>query len=149
MIYEYVLSFDTPLKHVTHMQPFVKKLTGVEPKSGSGSTETETETATDSQRVNTSILATSKLIYVEAVAVFYKHNTIHFDAQMCTFESLVSPRATDLSLAKQIVIKMDDVLEVEGRLARPWICLLPPFQPSFPSCAPAVYTSSRVREPIP
>jgi hypothetical protein len=111
VIYEYVLSFDTPLKHVTKMQPFVKKLTGIEPKSGSGSTGSETETITDLQRVNTSLLTASKLIYVEAIAVFYKHNTIHFDAQMCKFEDLDSPRATDLSLAKHVIVKIDDSVD--------------------------------------
>lgn len=35
VIYEYVLSFDTPLKHVTRMKPFVKKLTGAEATSDS------------------------------------------------------------------------------------------------------------------
>jgi hypothetical protein len=104
MIYEYILFFETPLKHVTKMQPFVEKLTGVKPTQRSRSTGSETETTTDSRLVNTSILTANKSIYPEAVAVFYKHNTIRFDAEMCTFESLISPRATDLSLAKQILV---------------------------------------------
>jgi len=109
MIYKYVLSFDTPLKHITKMQPFVKKLTGSEVESGPPHiTGSDTEAITELQRVNTSILTASKPVYVEAVAVFYKLNTIHFDAQMCTFESLVSPRATDLSLVTQVVVKIDD-----------------------------------------
>lgn len=111
IIYEHVLSFDTPLKHVTKMQPFVKKLTGAEPKSDSGSTGSETETITNPQRVNTSLLTASKLIYVEAIAVFYKHNTIHFDAELYASEDIVSPRATDLSLAKHVVVEVDDSLD--------------------------------------
>jgi len=111
MIYEYVLSFDTPLKHATKMQPFVKKPTGVEPRSGSGSTGSETETITDLQRVNTSILTANKLIYIEAIAVFYEHNTILFDAELCARIDVVSARATDLSLAKHVVVKMDDALD--------------------------------------
>jgi hypothetical protein len=108
IIYEYVLSFDTPLQHITKMQPFVEKLTGVEPATDSRTTGSETETNTVLQRVNTSILAVSKLIYTEAIAVFYERNTILFDSHTCQFESLVSPHATDLSLARQITVKIDD-----------------------------------------
>ena len=109
IIYEYVLSFDIPMKHATKMQPFVKKLTGVEPTSRSQSAKPELRTITQSSRsVNTSILTVSKLIYVESIAVFYARNTIHFDAQMCTFESLTSPHATDLSLATHVIARIDD-----------------------------------------
>jgi hypothetical protein len=113
MVYEYVLSFDKPLKHATKMQPFIEKLTGVKPNSTSGSTGLETETAMEFRLVNTSLLTVNKLIYLEAVAVFYKHNSFYYDAEMCTFESLVSPCATDLSLAKQIFVKMDDAVDPE------------------------------------
>jgi hypothetical protein len=113
MVYEYVLSFDKPLKHATKMQPFIEKLTGVKPNSTSGSTGLETETAMEFRLVNTSLLTVNKLIYLEAVAVFCKHNSFYYDAEMCSFESLVSPCATDLSLAKQIFVKMDDAVDPE------------------------------------
>jgi hypothetical protein len=137
MIYEYVLSFDTPLKHVTKMQPFVKKLTGSETTHRSGS---DTETAAEPHRVNTSILTTSKLIYVEAIAVFYKHNTIHFDSEMCTFESLVSPLATDLSLARHVVVKIDDALDPEantrfGQAAELSLTTIPAVFPQLRTCS--------------
>lgn len=115
MIYEYVLSFDMPLKHATKMQPFVKKLTGSEVKSAPPhSTDSGIETITEPQRVNTSILTASKLIYVEAIAVFYKRNTIHVDAELCARENIVSPRATDLSLATHVVVKMDGASDPEA-----------------------------------
>lgn len=118
LIYEYVLAFDSPLKHVKEMRPFVKKLTGVEPKSSFGPTGSEMKTTTDMQLVNTSILTANKLIYTEAIAVFYKHNTIHFDAEFCASEDIVSPLATDLSLAKRIIVKMNDSVDptVSGRI---------------------------------
>ena len=102
------------------MQPFVEKLTGIEPKSGSGTTDSDVETTTDSRCVNTSLLAASKLIYVEAIAVYYKHNTIHFDAELCANEDIVLPRATDLSLARHVIVKMDDALdpELEDRFSK-------------------------------
>ena len=118
LIYEYVLAFDTPLKHVTEMRPFVKKLTGVEPTSDSRITGSEIKTTTDMQCVNTSILTANKLIYTEAIAVLYARNTIVFDAQMCKPEDLVSARATDLSLAKHVIVKMNDSVDptVSGRI---------------------------------
>ena len=57
--------------------------------------------------VNTSILTASKLIYTEAIAVFYKSNIISIDAQFCPYEALESPKTTDLSLATQVVTKVD------------------------------------------
>jgi hypothetical protein len=119
LIYKYALSFDTPLKHVTKMQPFVEKLTGVDCKADSSSTDSEVEAATRTasdganrslQRVNTSLLTASKLIYTEAIATFYKHNTIQVDAQqICNSGKLIAPRATDLSLAKHVISKMETI----------------------------------------
>lgn len=161
IIYEYVLSFETPVKHATNLQPFLRKLTAknneeipfkhatnfkaffekltggkIEPEpesaevenesdgqsiegeddSGFESTEAEPESSLGTEaagepeslrRVNTSILTASKLIYTEAVAVFYKSNTISIDAQFCAYEALESPKTTDLSLATQVVTKVD------------------------------------------
>jgi hypothetical protein len=130
LIYEYVLSFDTPLKHVTHLQPFIKKLTTVAWEAGASSTNSEVEAATSTtsdgansplQRVNTSLLTASKLIYTEAVATFYKHNTIHIGARkICNSGTIIWPRETDLSLAKQIVSKVELVdLNVSSQDSRP------------------------------
>ena len=161
IIYEYVLSFETPVKHATNLQPFLQKLTaknneGVpfkhatnskaslerltggesdpetesaevenesdgqsihgEDDSEFGSTEAEPESGLGTQaagepeslrRVNTSILTASKLIYTEAIAVFYKSNIISIDADFCAYEALQSPRTTDLSLAMQVWTKID------------------------------------------
>jgi hypothetical protein len=52
-------------------------------------------------------LTASKLIYTEAIAVFYKSNTVSIDAQFCAYEALESPKTTDLSLATQVVTKVD------------------------------------------
>lgn len=145
MIYEYVLSFGAPLQHATKMQPFVKKLSGVDSQPDSPGTGSEIETAADPRPVNTSILTASKLIYAEAIAVFYARNTIHFNAQMCTLESLVSPRATDLSLAKHIVVKMDDAIdpEVYGRFSKAMklsLITIPAIFPKVRTCS--VYVSA-------
>jgi len=127
IIYEYVLSFDTLIKHATNLQPFVQKLTGAECNLETGSTKLERKSASKTNRaepesspgtepsdvdrslrcVNTSILATSKLIYAEAIDVFCKNNTISVDAIFCENRVLTSPLATDLSLATQIVAEID------------------------------------------
>jgi len=161
LIYEYVLSFETPVKHATNLQPFLQKLTAKsnreipfknapdlrsflqevtgaksnsepentgadnesdwesisgEDDSDFESTEAEPESSPSTEAagapeslrpVNTSILTASKLIYTEAIAVFYKSNTISIDAQFCPYEALESPKTTDLSLATKIVTKVD------------------------------------------
>lgn len=89
------------------MQPFIEKL-----YQSSGS---ETETATSAQtshiedslqRVDTALLSTSRLIFKEAIAAFYENNVIYLDAEHCEAASIVSPRATDLSLATQVMMKI-------------------------------------------
>jgi len=111
LIYEYVLSFDMPLKHATKMLPFVKKLTGVELEPG---TDSDPGTITESLLpVNTSILTASKPIYVEAIAVFYQRNIILVESHLLAHENFVSPLSTDLSLATQVIFKIDDSLHPE------------------------------------
>ena len=144
MVYGYVLTFETPLKHITEMRPFVKKLTGVERTSEFRDTGSEIETAKDIRRVNTSILTANKLIYLEAIVVFYKHNMIHFDAQMFQFKDLVSPRATDLSLAKHVIVKIDDSVDPKAsRKIRSAVKMsdttIPAIFPSMRTCS--VYVS--------
>lgn len=176
IIYEYVLSFETPVKHATNLKPFLEKLTGgktdmkistkhvtnsrsflgrftkgkSDPEVESAEAEVEsagaenesaeeenksdwesiegeddsdlqstgaepesspsTEATGESEPlrlVNTSILTANKLIYTEAIAVFYKTNIISIDAQFLVFEALESPQTTDLSLATQIVTRSD------------------------------------------
>lgn len=111
LIYEYALSFENRLVHVTDMHPFVKKLTGVEtaPDShGAGAEIEESSDVDDSlQPVNTSLLTTSKLIYKEAVAAFYKNNLIYFNAAICQSENITFPLATDLSLATQVYAEVN------------------------------------------
>lgn len=116
LIYEYALFSVNPLKHVTSLQPFVKKLTGVGITSDSQSTTSEIEAAVTSessdvddslQPVNTSLLTTSKLIYTEAIAVFYQNNLIYFDAQLLQAGKINFPLATDLYLATQIYTEID------------------------------------------
>jgi hypothetical protein len=166
LIYEYILSFDTPVKHVTNLKkPFLGKLTGgktnmkisdkhatnskafleeftggkSDPEDESAeaedeiaeaegesaeaddqsdwksiegeddsdleSTGGEPESSPSTQAtgepeplhlVNTSILTASKLIYNEAIAVFYKSNIISIDAQFLVYDALESPQTTDL-----------------------------------------------------
>jgi hypothetical protein len=183
IIYEYVLSFETLVKHATNLKPFLEKLTGgntdlkistkhatnsrsflekftkgksdpelenakAEDESAGAedegaeaedeSAEAENESVWESvegeddsdlqsagaepesspsteatgesvplRLVNTSILTANKLIYTEAIAVFYKINIISTDAQFLVYEALESPRTTDLSLATQIATKTD------------------------------------------
>jgi hypothetical protein len=133
-IYEYVLTFDTPVKHANKMRPFVEKLTGargvsgpkqmqstilkeltkagskfgVKAKAVQGSEPSDVDGSL--QRIDTSILTTCKLVYNEAISVFYTSNTIHFEAQLCRRKDITHSRATDLSLATQMVIKIDQPL---------------------------------------
>ena len=115
LIYEYALAFDTPLKHVHKMRPFTEKLT-----KSTQSTKSKTETVTSEEpyaanefyhRVNTSILTTSKLIYTEAIPVFYKHNIINIDASLC--KNVSTLHTTDLSLATQVTV--ESVLEIDPK----------------------------------
>lgn len=39
--------------------------------------------------------------------MFYKSNIITVDAKFCPYDALESPKATDLSLATQVVTKVD------------------------------------------
>lgn len=132
LIYEYVLSFETPVQHVTKMRPFLPKLTGGGVTSQADSTESEDEYEWEDidlqstraelesrpstkatgkpepfRTVNTSILTASKLIYTEAIDVFYKRNIISIDLYFCDLAALESPRTTDLSLAEQVIVKID------------------------------------------
>ena len=114
LIYEYVLTFDAPLKHVYDMQPFVEKhyLPGdSETETASGAESSYTEDSL--QRVNTSILTTSKLIYTEAIAAFYKSNVVTVHSRICTPGHVTTILAADLALATKVVVKLMFDLEAE------------------------------------
>ena len=135
LIYEYVLTFDAPLKHVHKMRPFVEKsarntksIDSIESngsKAETISSEEPSAASKSSNRVDTSILSTSKLIYREAIAVFYKHNTIHIEASMCRRENAIPLYTTDLSLANHVTVEStlkaeseDGTLDGLGEIAR-------------------------------
>jgi len=106
LIYEYVLTFDTPLKHIRKLQPFINKLyqrSDSETETASGATSSHTGDSL--QSVDTALLGTCRLIFKEAI-VFYENNTIYLDAEDCDVAKIVSPRATDLSLATQVTMKI-------------------------------------------
>lgn len=108
-IYEYVLTFETPVKHAKEMRPFLEKMTGTKAKTNLKSLPE----ATDQLRhINTSILSTSKLIYAEANGIFYQNNVIYLNAPAMKFKDLANPRATDLSLAKQVITKVSVDMEL-------------------------------------
>jgi len=111
LIYEYVLTFNAPLKHAHNMRPFLEKsgqsiesIKATESKTEAASSEEPSAASHYSNRVNTSILVTSKLIYNEAIPVFYKQNTITVDAAVCRPENITTLRATDLSLATKVAL---------------------------------------------
>lgn len=111
-IYEYALAFETPLYHVTQLEPFVKKETGVDPKpkpKDPQADSTATSPTTLPTKVNTSLLLTSKKVYLEAIPLFYKHNTINFRTHIQDQKLLnlkpPSPLRSDLSFAENIIIE--------------------------------------------
>lgn len=129
-IYEYVLASENPLYHATQLRPFVKKLTGAYPNaehkdskpstdrtltsttstiSASASSSTSTsipeESADSPKLADTAILATRKFVYLEAIDVFYKVNTINLKSDLNGLE-IASPLATDLSLIQHVIINL-------------------------------------------
>jgi hypothetical protein len=110
LIYEYVLTFDTPLKHARKLQPFINQLyhrDDSETETASGATSSHTWDSL--QRVDTALLGTWRLIFKEAIVAFYENNTIYLDAEDCDVARIVSPRANDLSLATQVTMKITDL----------------------------------------
>jgi hypothetical protein len=107
LIWEYVLTFDTPLKHAQKMKPFINKLyQSSDPETGTKSGAESNHVEDSLQCLDTALLCTSRLIFKEAIATFYENNTIRFDADHCEAASIVSPRATDLSLARKVMMKI-------------------------------------------
>jgi len=121
LIYAYALTFDAPLKHVHKMRPFVEKsakntgsidsIESNESKAETASSEEPSTVSSSFNHVNISILTTSKLIYKEAIAMFYKHNTINIEASMCRLENVLALHTTDLSLATHVTV--ESVLKVD------------------------------------
>lgn len=109
-VYEYILDFDIPLRHATQLQPFVKRLTGVDGElpfdyedQQVGNSSLAWIPMEEADVANTDILSTNKLIYNEATKVFYDLNVISVDIELFKL-AITSPTATDLSLAKRLVI---------------------------------------------
>lgn len=106
-IYEYVLDFcGVSLRHATQLQPFVKKLTGADgslPFDGADQSARE-----PSYCIDTSILSTSKLIYNEAIKVFYDLNTISVDFELFRLAKFTRPTGSDLSLARSLVVRFNE-----------------------------------------
>lgn len=125
-IYEYVLDFDdVPLRHATQLQPFVKKLTGPDGelpfqcKSPSLAWDLCDLPFADPP-VSVDILCTSKLIYTEAIKVFYDQNIISVDIELFKLANVTSPDApgSDLSLAKRLVVKFNKICDRHTVLSR-------------------------------
>lgn len=162
LIYEYVLTFDTPLKHVHKMRPFLEKsLQSKELKKSNDankSNKSTTETASteepsaashSSNSVNTAILTTSRLIYQEAIAVFYKHNTITIDTAICGLEKIERLRRTDVALARQVITVSDLKFAAQtgivgglGDVARFAMTQFPNMFPKLKAVTVYVYTDS-------
>jgi hypothetical protein len=109
LIYEYVLTFDTPLKHAQKMKPFINKLyqnSDSEAETTSMSSVGPSHVEESLQRVDTALLSTSRLIFKEAILTFYENNTIYLDADDFEVAIVKSPQATDLSLATQVMMKI-------------------------------------------
>jgi hypothetical protein len=84
------------------LRPFVERLHSGDPGTETASNEESSHSDDSIQPVNTSILATSKLIYTEAISVFYECNIVNIDAMVCKTENISTLRATDLALAQQV-----------------------------------------------
>jgi hypothetical protein len=90
LIYEYVLTFDTPLKHARKLQPFINQLyhrDDSETETASGATSSHTWDSL--QRVDTALLGTCRLIFKEAIVAFYENNTIYLDTEDCDVARIV------------------------------------------------------------
>lgn len=133
MIYDYVLDFNEPLRHVTKMKPFGEKLIdnsnitwsqlcapgGPEANTTADASEEDLEAESEPSEssrhpVNTAILVANKLVYSEAISVFYDNNTIHFEPQLCWAKDLTPLRTSELSLAKHLVVKIDSSMRTMG-----------------------------------
>lgn len=118
-IYEYVLDFqDAPLQHATQLQPFIRKLTGIEGKLPFGLRYRERQARGSHEDmkqalcrepflpqlpINCAVLLASKFIYTEAIKVFYDLNIISVDVELFKL-AITSPAASDLSLTKRLNI---------------------------------------------
>lgn len=118
-IYEYALDFeDTPLRHATQLQPFMRKLTGFDydlpfalsdqPSRGTSLAWTTCDLPLPERMISTGIRSTSKLIYSEAIKVFYEQNVIIVDIDLLKLPKITSPAASDLSLATRIIISSNE-----------------------------------------
>ncbi|GAB7323056.1 hypothetical protein MBLNU13_g05573t1 [Cladosporium sp. NU13] len=107
LIYKYVLTFDTPLKHAQNMRPFLGKSGhSIESRAETSTSEDSAHESDSFERVDIAILTTNKLIYTEAIVVLYENNTFNVNTAICKPENISTLRATDLALAKHVVTKI-------------------------------------------
>lgn len=127
-IYEDVLDFNNEqLQHVTQLQPFIKKLTGTDGRLPFGIEYTPPIRSaavfagrpcknpfTPRAPVTCAILCASKFIYIEAIRVFYEKNVIRVDLELfklAEIANVTSPTGSDLSLARCLVVTLNNPLE--------------------------------------
>lgn len=153
-IYEYVLAFDAPLRHIARMRPFADKIINYNgiPWSQFALLGSDSTTASmngdkplaSSSPVNKSLLVADKLIYTEAIAVFYDTNTIRFESQLSWLHSIIPPHLTDLSLATHVICKIDMPQQEEGAYEMRSPLCRKAYQSSSLSYAVARSISSRI-----
>jgi hypothetical protein len=149
LIWEYVLTFDAPLRHIQQMRPFIEKFgQSTKPDTETSSSEEPSAVSDLSDRANTSILTTNKLVYNEAIPVFYKHNTIKVDAAICKPENTATLCATDLSLAAQVTAEseLQPMPQTERSLRSEMLhtSLSEDLRRFSPSSRPSLYTFTRM-----
>jgi hypothetical protein len=150
LIYGYLLTFDSPLKHLQEMRPFLQKSgQGANSRVESTSKQEPAHTSESIERIDVSILTTSKLIYTEAISTFYKSNIITVDAPICKPENISALRGTDLALATQVVTKISlnpEYVAAGSRSLAECMCLathtLPSIFPKLISASVCVYTDA-------
>lgn len=110
---EHFLNSRVSLKHATDLQPFVKKLTGVD-----GEVPVKYFTQHWKQVKHercrwrlrdVDILCTSKVVYSEAVKVLYDQNIIRVDIELFDLPNiLAATNSSDLSLAKNLEVALNN-----------------------------------------
>lgn len=152
-IYQYVLTFDAPLRHVTEMRPFAEralargnltrpekilkmKLYARRVLNAAGS-KLSLQAGSAVEAVHTDLLVVNKSIYREAIAVFYQVNTIMLARRFLKIKNILRARPTDLSLAGSVLTRIetmqDPLTQSKKRTSKPDFCVaLKGIQETFP-----------------
>jgi hypothetical protein len=121
-IYEHVLSFSKPLKHVRNLTPFIKKppyISRMEAVLFDHHYERlkpdniPSYPTTGKHEIDIDIMFTCKRIYTETVSFFYDHNTIQLPARCLEMVKRAKRFTGDLSMARSIQyddFKLDSIL---------------------------------------